>query len=115
TAQEVALDVMHAALLDFALMFGGARSAGRDQKAVVFGTFAIGLLHLWVVPAGFGDGGLEVVEHDALGHAAEELKGVAVEQEPSRDTLVPHKFDVLMAAEAEHHHEGPGLAQLPAL
>src|SRR5262249_43320290 len=110
TTQEIALDVVDAALFDFAFMFGGARPTGCEQKAVVLGTLAVGLLHLRVVPAGFGDGGLEVVEHDALRHTAEEIEGVPVQKQPGRDTLVPHKFDVLVAAEAEHHHESPGFA-----
>src|SRR4029434_7924922 len=70
---------------------------------------------LRVVPAGFGDGGLEVVEHNPVGYAAEKLEGVAVQHEPGCDTLVPDKFDVLVTAEAEHHHEGPGFTHLPGL
>src|SRR5215470_8080861 len=38
-----------------------------------------------------------------------------MEQQPGSDTLVEDKFDVLVAAEAEHHHEGPGFAHLPSL
>ncbi len=47
----------------------------------MLGTFAIGQLDLRIVPASFGDGGLEIVEHDALGHTTEELEGVTVEHE----------------------------------
>ena len=74
TAEEVALDVVHAALFDLAFVLGSARAAGSDQEAVVLGALAVGLLDLGVMPAGMSNGGFEIVDHQALRHAAEELK-----------------------------------------
>src|SRR5215216_3777365 len=92
-------------------MFRRARTAGVDQKAIMLGAFAIGLLDLGVVNAGCGDGGLEIVELNALGRAAEVLERMAMECQPGSDTLIPNKLDVLVAAPAERHNKSPGFAQ----
>lgn len=68
--QEVALDVVHAALFDLALMLGFARLVRVDHEAVVLGALPVGVLGLGLIPAALGDPSLEVVQHHPLGHAA---------------------------------------------
>src|SRR5260221_13054772 len=46
TAEEVAFDVVDAALLDLAFVLRGARSAGGDEEPVVLGALAVRRLHL---------------------------------------------------------------------
>ena len=58
----------------------------------------------------FHNGGLEVIGHEARGHTPEELKGMAVTQQPRLDALIPHQFGVLMSAPREHHREHPRFA-----
>ena len=81
---ESLLEVPDAPALDFAFVLGLARQARVDQEAVVFGTFAIGLLHfgLLVARVRLDDRRLEVVQHHAFGHAAQELKGVLMAHQP---------------------------------
>ena len=71
--QKVPFDVVDAALLDFALVFGGAWAARGQQKAIVLGTLPIGALDLGVVEAGLHDARLQVVEDDPMGHAPKKL------------------------------------------
>jgi hypothetical protein len=56
-----------------------------------------------------------IFEHDAAGHAAEELEGGAVQAQPRLDGLVEDDLRVLVAAEGQRHHEDPGSAHAPAL
>src|SRR6266508_4705189 len=79
----------------------------------MLGAFAIGLLDLGVVDTSFGDGRLEIVQLDTLGYSAEILERMAMERQPGRDTLIPDKLDVLMAAPRQRHDKGPGLTQPP--
>ncbi len=83
--QEIALDVVHTALLDLALVFWGAGATGGDEEAIVFGTFAVGQLHLRVIPTRFGNTRLEIVDHEARRHAIEECEGAPMQLEPDRD------------------------------
>ena len=99
------------AAFDLALVFGRARAAGVDQKAVVLRTFAVALLHLRVVHGSGGNGGFEIIQLDALRDTAKEGKGVAVEQQPGRDGLVVDKLDILVATKAENHDKQPHLAE----
>lgn len=100
--EEVALEVVHAALFNFAFVLRSGRAAGGDQEAVVLGAFSVGLLDLGVIPAGLSDGRFEVVDHQALGHAAEELKRVTMEQAPGGDGLVEDELDILVAADVRN-------------
>ena len=75
--QQVALHVMHTAL-DLALVLRRAHPAGGQEEAVMLGQLLVAALDDRVLVARLDDGGLEVVQHDAPGHAAEEGEGVLV-------------------------------------
>jgi hypothetical protein len=105
--QEVALEVFDPGL-DDALLLWVVRRAGVDLEAVAFGAFGVGTLHQRVVAAGLDDGALGVVDDDALGHAVEPLEGAPVAAQPGGTALVPDELDVLVAAVAQRHDEGPG-------
>ena len=111
-AQEVAFHEMHAALLDLALVLRRGHPARRNQEPVVLGALAVRLLHQRIVKAGAHHRRLQVIRHDALRRTAKELQRMPVAQQPGRDLLVEHKLDVLVAAPGQHHHKGPGPAQL---
>ena len=113
-AQEVALDVVNAALLDFALVLRRAHPTRCDQEAVMLGALAVGLLHLGFVPLGIDNRRLEVVDDQPLGHAAEELQRPTMAPQPRRELLVEDELDVLVATEGQGHDEGPTLAPVPA-
>jgi len=110
-AEEIAFDVVDAALLDLALVLGRAHAAGGDEKAVVLGTLTIALLDERVIAQRADDGSLEIVTDDALGNAAEEGEGVDVEPDPGCDGLVEHELNVLVAAPGKGHDKDPGGAQ----
>ena len=105
--QEVALDVLDAGL-DDALLLWIPRRARVDLEAVALGTLGIGPLHQRIGVAGLGDRALGVVDDDPLGHRAEPLEGAPVATQPGRHRLVPDELDVLVAREAQRHHERPG-------
>ena len=85
---------------------------GIDPETVAFGALGIGALHLWIMGTCLGDRALGVVDDQALRHRAEPLEGAPMAAEPGAYALVPHELDVLMAREAQRHHEGPRAAQL---
>ncbi len=109
--EEIARDVMHATLLDLALVLGRTRAAGGDQEAVVFGALAIGVLHLRVIPGRLGNAGFEIVDHQTLRHAAKKLEGMAVQEQPGADFLVKDELDILVATPGQRHDKGPGFAE----
>ena len=74
-------------------------------------TLTVGRLNLGVVEAGAGNPGLEVVQHDPTGNAAEEGKGMGMHGNPGGQLLVKDKLDVLVPAVGQDHDERPGLAQ----
>ncbi|MFN8497983.1 MAG: hypothetical protein U0641_09010 [Anaerolineae bacterium] len=113
-AQEVALDVVHATLLDFALVLRRAYPTRRNQEAVMLSALAVGLLHLGFVALGVDNRCFEVVDDQPLGHAAEELEGLTVAGQPRRELLVKDELDVLVAAEGQRHDEGPAFPPVPA-
>jgi hypothetical protein len=110
TAREkIARDVMDA-LLDLAFVLRCAWTARRNEKAVVLGALAIGALHDRVVEHRLADRRLEIVDDDAVRHAAEPLKGPSMAAQPRRHVLVEHELDVAVAAEREGHDERPRFA-----
>jgi hypothetical protein len=88
--ERVALDVVDAALFHFPLMLGRARPARGDEEAVVLGALPVAALYLGIVEGGVDDRGAEVIEHDAAGHAAEELEGGPVQAHPPLERLIEH-------------------------
>src|SRR5574337_1498726 len=85
--------------LDFAFVLWLAWQTGIDQKAIVLGTFPISLLHgrIFLACVRVDDRGFEVVQYDALRHAAEKLEGVLMTQQPRRQFLIKHDLGVLMS------------------
>src|SRR5262249_23690885 len=84
--QSVAFDVVDAALLDLSFVFGGARTAGGDEEAVVLGALPVGALDLGIVEAGMNDGGAEIIEHDPARHGPEK---------PDRRGVQPHPLSIV--------------------
>ncbi len=66
------------AVLDLALVLGGAGARGADDKPVVQSQTAVGFGEDGVRDQGVFHRGLEVVRHHALGYAAKTLEGAAV-------------------------------------
>ena len=97
-AQEVALDVVHAALLDFAFVLRRCDATGRDQKAIVRRAFTVRLLHVRIILYGAQDRGLQIVDHDPSWNAAEKGQRIAMQSQPGLDFLVQDELDVLMPA-----------------
>jgi hypothetical protein len=89
-------EIAHPAALDLPLGLAGQTRV--DQKPVVLGAFAIGLLNrrLFVADVGFDDRRFEIVQHDAVRHAAKEFERVLVAQQPGRQFLIKHDLGVLM-------------------
>ncbi len=58
-----------------------------------------------------GDRALGVVDDEPPRNRPEPLEGAAVTAKPGRHALVPDELDVLMAREAQRHHERPGAAR----
>ena len=112
TPEEIARDIVHAALFDLAFVLGRARATGSDEEAVMLGTLAVALLDLGVIPGSLGNASLEIVDHQALRHTAEKFKGMAMEQQPGANLLVEDKLDILVATPGEGHDKAPGFAQL---
>lgn len=111
--QEVALDVLDAGL-DDAPLLGVPRRAGIDEKTVTLRAFPVTALHQGVVIAGADDGALGVVEDDPGGHGPEPRKGARMAAQPGGRRLIPDELDVLVAREAQRHHEAPGALEHPA-
>lgn len=65
---------MDAARLHFAFVLRGGGPAGRDQEAVVLGTFAVGALDHRVIPGRPHHGRLEIIDH----HPARHLGGLGL-------------------------------------
>ena len=78
----------------------------------MLGALAVRLLQQRIVKAGADHRRLEVIRHDALRRPAKELQRMPVAEQPGGDLLVEHKLNVLVAAPGQHHHKGPGPAQL---
>src|SRR5207249_328989 len=83
--QRVALDVVNAALLDLPFVLGCPRATRRNEEPIVFGELPVAPLHLGVVESSADNRGAEIVQHDAAGHAAEELERCAMQAQPARD------------------------------
>ena len=115
--EEVAFHVA-AVALDLALLLGRARWRRVDLEAEVPGELAVRAVdrRIAVDAEGCaGHRGLQVVRHDDARDAAEELEGVHVQVDPRLDLLVEDELAEHHPAEAQRHHEEPGLAQHAAL
>ena len=111
--QEVALDVFDAGLDDTFLR----RIRGRprvDLETVPFRALGVGALHQRIAGAGAGDRALGIVDDQPRRNGGEPFEGAAMTAEPSGYRLIPDELDVLMAREAQRHHEGPGAPPLVA-
>ena len=102
---------MHAALLHFPFVLGGARPTRRDEKAVVLRTLAIGTLDDRIVERGLHNRGFQIVEDDPARHATEPLERAPMAAQPRVNLLVEHEFDVAVPTERQRHHERPRLAE----
>ena len=109
--QEVALDVLDAGF-DDTFLSRVSRRARIDLEPVTLGAFGIGALHQRVVHARLGNRALGVVDDEPRGNRSEPFEGPAMTAEPGGDRLIPDELDVLMAREAQRHHEAPGTPQL---
>ena len=69
-------------------------------------------MHLRVVPVTPGHGGLEIVDHQPLGHAAKVRKGVLQTTDEGFRRLPPDDLAVGLAAVREHDAEDPRAANL---
>ena len=92
-------------------MLGSARTAGRDPKAIMLGTFGIGAIGNRIVKSGLDNGGFEIVTGDAARYAPEEGKGAYMQAEPGFDLLVADELHILVTAPGEGHDEGIDLAE----
>src|SRR5262245_19430033 len=102
--QGVLLDVVHTAF-DLALVPRRVRLGGQQGDAIVLAEGADLGIDLGVEPIGFGDGGLEIVEDQALRHAAEVPEGVLQATEECLGGLARHGFAVSLAGITEHDAE----------
>src|SRR6185437_3848061 len=78
-----------------------------------FGALGIRTLYQRVARTGTGDRALGVVDDHPSRHPSEPLEGAPMTTQPGHHALVEHELDVLMAREAQRHHETPGPSQHP--
>ena len=90
---------------DLRLVPGLRRPRGQDDGAVVLREFLVGPLHARLVAARHDDAALELIGHDGLGDAAEELEGALVARDPVRDLLGARRFGVGVVRGAQHGDE----------
>ncbi len=109
--QAVAAHVVDAPLFHLPLVLRRLGPAGGDEEAVVLGQLPVDALHFGVVEHGPDDGGLQVVEHHPARDSLKPLERRAVTPAPGGDGLVEDELDVLVAAERQRQHEGPGPAE----
>src|SRR5439155_20012265 len=109
--QEIAFDVVHAALLDLALVLGRPRATRRDEKAVVLGALAIRALDDRIVEGGVDNRRFQIVEDDPARNAPKPLDGAPMTAQPRVDLLVEDELHVTVPTKRQRHHERPRLAQ----
>jgi hypothetical protein len=90
---------------DLRLVPGLRRPRGQDDRAVVLREFVVGPLQARLVAARHDDATLELIGHDGLGDAAEELEGALVAHDPVRDLLGARRFGVGVVRGAQHRDE----------
>ena len=90
---------------DFRLVAWLRRARGQDDGAVVLREVVVGPLHARLVAARHDDAALELIGHDGLGDAAEELEGALVAGDPIRDLLGAGRFGVGVVRGAQHGDE----------
>ena len=112
SSEEIATDVVDAALLDLPLQAGRPRRLGVDEEAIVCGAFPIGTLRHRLGETGPHNRRLQIVGHDARRHAAPGSEGVFVAEQPGLHPLVEDYLGVQMPAPGQHQHEDPALARL---
>ena len=104
--EGVSLGVLHAAF-DLALVTGHVRLGGQEHACRSAGEGLQLGIDLRVVPVGPGHGGLQVVDHQPLGHAAEIPEGVLQALHEGFRGLPPDGLAVALAAVREHDAEHP--------
>src|SRR3989454_12804437 len=77
----------------------------RHPAALVLREFVVGPLQAWLVAARHDDATLQLIGHDGLGDAAEELEGALVARDPVRDLLGARRFGVGVVRGAQHGDE----------
>lgn len=91
------------------LVFRPGDPGGDDDRSIVPGHIVIGRIDIGFVPAGAGDPGLQVVRHDDLRDAAEELKRPDVRGYPGRQILRKTRFDIGIVAGSQGGDEEIGV------
>src|ERR1019366_5123006 len=86
-------------------IFGPIRPRRNDGHAVVLAQIAISGVQIRFVVARMGDGGLQVIRHHDLGHAAEILERPDMGTGPAPQILPRRSFGKRIAAGAQHGHE----------
>jgi hypothetical protein len=109
--QEVALDVVDAALLDLPFQPGGDRWIRIDPKAIMVGALAIAPLGQRLVDAGMHDRALEVVQDNPLRHAAQKVERVPMTQQSGFQALIKHDLGIQMPAPGEDQDKQPRFAR----
>src|SRR5258708_6332047 len=109
--EGVFLDVVDAAF-DVALGAGRIRPGGQQGDAVVLSERTHLGVEVGVEPISLGDGGAEVVQHQALRHAAEVPEGVLQAADEVVGRLPRDGFAVALARVTQHNAEDVGAAAL---
>src|ERR1019366_6895607 len=86
-------------------IFGPIRPRRNDGHAVVLAQIAISGVQIRFVVARMGDGGLQVMRHHDLGHAAEILKRPDMGTGPAPQILPRRSFGKRIAAGSQHGNE----------
>ena len=110
-SQGVVLDVVDA-LLDLPLVAGRVGPGGQKHGAVVLAEGADLGVELGIEPVGLLHGGLEVVQDQPPGHAAEVAEGILQAAEEVVGGLAVDDLAVGLAGVAQHDAEDMGLAAL---
>ncbi len=107
--EQPALDDQHR-LLDLRLVARLPRPRRQDGGPVMRRHLGVGAVHLRVVEAGLDDGGLGVVRHDQLGHAADRFERAHMGVDPVGQRLRPARVREGEARRAQHGDENLRLA-----
>ena len=83
-----------------------ADATGIDKTAVMFGQFLIGSVELRIVQMGFDDAVFEIIQRQAMGHAAEEFKHVDVRSDKALLVLLERKLHELVTTKRQGGNKG---------
>ncbi len=109
----VLLQIVHVAF-HLALVLRGAREGGHGRGLIVPAEGRELRVELRIVEVGLEHAGLQVVEHEQFGHAAEVPEGVFNGAHEAFGVLARHGFGVALARMAQHHPEHVDFAPLAA-